>query len=83
MTLELSYDNITDASAAQFVTHYDEVKGTYNTFTIPSTVRSGWGGSSSTIDVTGPNAWRYDDAPQITAVRPGISNVRVKLIGVL
>ena len=83
MMLELSYDNITDANAAQFVTHYDEVKGTYNTFTVPSAVRSGWSGSSSTIDVTGANAWRYDDAPQITSVRPGISNVRVRLIGVL
>lgn len=83
MTLELAYENIPDTSAAQFIEHYDEVKGTYQTFTIPSAVRTGWSGSSNKLDVTGANAWRYDDAPQITAVRPGISSVRVKLIGVL
>jgi len=83
MTLALSYDNITDASAALFVAHYDEVQGTYQTFSLPVSVRSGWSGSSTTLDVTGANAWRYDDAPQITAVRPGISSVQIRLIGVL
>lgn len=83
MTLELSYDNITDTSADLFLTHYNEVKGTYNTFTIPAAVKTGWSGNSSSIDVSGLNAWRYADAPAITAVRPGRSSVRVQLIGVL
>lgn len=83
MTLELSYDNITDTNAGLFITHFDEVKGTYQTFTVPSSVRSGWAGTSSTIDVTGSNAWRYAEAPRVTAVRPGVSSVQVKLVGVL
>lgn len=83
MSLELSYENIADSNAGLFVTHFDEVQGTYQTFSVPSAVRSGWGGTSSTLDVTGANAWRYSEPPQITAVRPGISSVRVKLIGVL
>lgn len=83
MTLELNYDNITDANAGLFVTHFDEVQGTYQTFTVPSNVRTGWSGTSSSIDVTGSNAWRYSEAPRITAVRPGISSVQVKLVGVL
>lgn len=83
MSLELSYDNITDSNAGLFLTHFDEVQGTYQTFTVPSAVRSGWAGSSTALDVTGANAWRYAESPQVTAVRPGVSSVRVKLIGVL
>ena len=33
--LSLSYTNIGDASAELFLDHYDEVKGTFNTFTMP------------------------------------------------
>ena len=83
MTLELSYDNISDANAELFLTHYNEVKGTYNTFTIPTETKEGWTGSGSAIDVAGINAWRYSEAPAVTAVRPGRSSVRVQLIGVL
>lgn len=83
MTLELNYENITDANAALFITHFDEVKGTYQTFTVTSAVQTGWNGSSTTLDVTGSNAWRYAEAPRITAVRPGLSSVQVKLVGVL
>jgi hypothetical protein len=83
MTLELSYDNISDANAEAFLTHYNDVKGTYNTFTIPAAVKTGWTGTASAIDVSGVNAWRYAEAPGITAVRPGRSSVRVQLVGVL
>ena len=83
MTLELSYDNISDANAEAFLTHYNDVKGTYNTFTIPTAVKTGWTGTASAIDVSGVNAWRYSEAPGITAVRPGRSSVRVQLVGVL
>jgi hypothetical protein len=83
MTLELSYDNISDANAESFLTHYNDVKGTYNTFTIPAAVKTGWTGTASAIDVSGVNAWRYSEAPGITAVRPGRSSVRVQLVGVL
>lgn len=83
MTLELSYDNISDANADLFLAHYNDVKGTYNTFAIPDEVKTGWSGSSSSIDAAGVNAWRYAEPPAVTAVRPGRSSVRVQLIGVL
>jgi hypothetical protein len=83
MTMELNYENIADADAASFMTHYDEVRGSYQTFAVPSAVRAGWSGSSSSIDVTGSNAWRYDSPPSITAVCPGRSSVSVQLVGVL
>lgn len=83
MTLELQYENITDANAELFVTHYDQVLGTYQTFSLPTAVKAGWAASSSTIDVTSATAWRYAEEPSITAVKPGLSKVQVKLIGVL
>jgi len=83
MTLGLSYDNILDTEADDFLAHFDEVQGTFQTFTVPSDVRSGWSGTDSAIDVPSPNAWRYESAPVITSVRPGVSSVKVKLVGVL
>lgn len=83
MSLELRYDNISDSNANLFLTHYDEVQGTYQTFSVPSAVRSGWSGTSTALDVTAANAWRYAEAPQVNSIRPGVSSVRVKLIGVL
>lgn len=81
--LSLSYDNITDSQAEQFVTHFDEVRGSYETFTLPSAVRAGWAASAATIDAVTGAAWRYDAAPTITSVKPGVSSVQVKLVGVL
>jgi len=83
MELDLSYDNISDSQAELFVTHYDQTKGEYLTFTLPSAARAGWSASASTIDVVSGAAWRYDGPPSITAVKPGVSSVRVKLKGVL
>ena len=83
MTLELSYDNITDSNAELFLTHYNETKGTYGTFAIPSGVKTGWTGTATAIDVNSVSAWRYADAPSVTAVRPGRSSVRVQLVGAL
>lgn len=83
MTLELGYDNIADADADDFIAHYDETKGGFTTFTLPAEFRSGWSGNTAAIDAATGNQWRYDGPPQITSVRPGISSVTVKLVGVL
>lgn len=81
--LQLTYDNITDSQAEQFVTHFDEVKGSYLTFTLPSAVRAGWAASNATLDAVSGAAWRYDAPPTINSIKPGISSVQVKLVGVL
>ena len=83
MTLDLSYDNIADTAADDFITHYDSVKGGFETFDLPAAFRSGWSGNTSAIDAATGNKWRYDSPPTITSVRPGISSVTVKLVGVL
>lgn len=82
MEMSLQYDNISDASAKLFLDHYEETKGSYSTFTINSSTQAGWSSTTTAINTTGPNRWRYAEAPQVTAVKPGISSVRVSLIGV-
>lgn len=83
MTLDLSYDNIADANADDFIAHYDEVKGGFTSFTLPAAFRSGWSGNAAAIDAATGNQWRYGEPPTVTSVRPGISSVTVKLVGVL
>lgn len=83
MTLDLSYNNIADATADDFITHYDSVKGGFETFDLPEEFRTGWSGDASAIDAATGNKWRYDQAPVITSIRPGISSVTVRLVGVL
>ena len=83
MLLSLGFENITDAQAEQFLDHYDETKGTYSTFTLPTTALTGWTGNTDALDAAAANAWRYSEAPTVSNVRPGRSSVQVKLLGVL
>ena len=84
MTLSLSYKNISDANAELFLDDYEEMKGTYTTFVIKPDTKCGWEGNRDAIGaVASGNKWRYSGPPQVTQVRPGISNVQVNLVGVL
>lgn len=83
MTIDLSYDNISDSQADDFVAHYDEVQGQFLTFTLPASAQAGWRGNTQAVDAVAGNRWRYESAPAITSVRPGVSSVQVKLKGVL
>lgn len=85
MSLQLSYENITDATAELFLDHYNEVQGTYRTFTLPQTgATGGWTGNADAVDGSSSgNTWRYAEPPAVQSVKPGISSVQVKLVGVL
>ena len=95
MTMKLSYKNLTDANAELFINHYIDRKGTYSTFLMETAVpaitgteegtRGGWAGSNvyGTQSAQTGNKWRYAGPPQVTQVKPGISNVQVNLVGVL
>jgi hypothetical protein len=85
MQLSLSYDNISDPNAELFLRHFNEVLGTFSTFTLTSIAgaKKGWTGSSDAIEAEAwGNRWRYAEPPQVTSVRPGVSSVTVNLIGV-
>ena len=86
--LELSYENIADSQAGDFLSHFEDVKGTYGTFDIRDETRAGWNrnaapGSAPPFDPPTGNKYRYADAPQISSVRPGRSTVTVRLVSVL
>ena len=78
-TLNLSYANVPDASAESFLTDYSSQLGTFRTFTLPSAVFEGLSGAVSTLDAPPGTKWRYDAEPQVQAVRPGVSSVKVSL----
>ena len=85
MKLSLSYSNIADANAELFLDHYDEMKGTFTTLAIGQDAgKGGWEGNNDAIGAGRQgNAYRYESAPQLTQVRPGVSTVTVNLIGVI
>ena len=85
MKLSLTFANIADADAELILDHYDAVQGTFQTFGVgPTGVKLGWKGSGDAIGAaTRGNNYRYESAPQMTQVRPGISTVTVNLIGVI
>lgn len=84
MKLSLTYANVKDADAEQFLDHYESVQGTFQTFGLGNPSRSGWEGNRDALgaEATG-NKYRYEGPPQLTQVRHGISTVTVNLIGVL
>jgi hypothetical protein len=90
MRLSLTYANIKDADAEQFLNHYETMQGTFQTFVLgkldddTSPARGGWEGNLDALgaDASG-NSYRYEGPPQVVQVRHGISTVTVNLIGVL
>ena len=87
LRLQLTYENITDANAESFLTHYQEVFGTYKTFDVTAANRTetlaGWSGNRNALSPPVGVNWRYEQPPQLVSVRPGISTVTVSLIGVI
>ena len=87
LKLSLSYTNVSDTIAAEFLTHFDETIGTFSTFAIGSEARvalfAGWTGTAGALDPPAGVDWRYEQAPQVVAVRPGISTVTVSVVGVI
>jgi len=80
--LSLTYDNIPDEKASEFLAHYSAQYGTYKQFVLPTAVLAGWSGSSYIPDQS-VMQFRYAQAPTINSVRPGISTVSVNLLGVV
>ena len=80
--LSLTYSNIPDEKASEFLAHYNNQYGTYKKFVLPTAVLAGWNAGSYIPDQS-VMQFRYAEAPTINAVRPGISTVSVNLTGVV
>lgn len=87
LKLKLEYKHISDKNAELFLEHFQEVLGTYKTFEVTSENRvevlAGWGGTKNALAPPIGVNWRYEKAPQVKSVRPGVSSVSVQLIGVI
>ena len=88
MTMSLTFANITDENAAKIMNHFDEMVGTFLTFALPpgdQGAKGGWkasdGDDGFKLSANG-GLWRYDAAPQVESIYPGISTVTVTLRGV-
>ena len=85
--LTLTYANINDNAAYQFMQHYISMQGSYKQFTMDDRgrdgVRAGWGGDRKGISAA---VWgmqyRYAAEPQIQNVFKGRSTVTIELIAV-
>ena len=94
---QLSYSNLPDTDAEQFVEHFRAVKGTFAQFPLGApgstlgasvdeeSVKGGWAGDPDNFGKgpDNPSRWRYEGPPQLDSVRRGITSVTVTLVSVL
>lgn len=84
--LTLSFDNISDDSAAQILSNYTQVTQLENwvSFTASNVAA---GVSASLVPwITETNSaqhWKYSKPPAITSVKPGLSSVSCEFVGEL
>jgi hypothetical protein len=80
-TLQLSFDNITDASAVQFLNAWNASRGQTDAVTVPSQVFDGADATLTAYVSDGGDdlIWHFAAPPQVQRVKPGISSVRISL----
>jgi hypothetical protein len=80
-TLDLTFDNISDQLAAQFLDAWNLAKGTLEILTVSSTTFSGAGTDLLGYISDGGDqlAWHFAEAPEVQRVKPGLSSVTVRL----
>lgn len=86
MKLQLSYQAIPDTDAVKFLEHYEQQRGTFESFHFASDEgpKGGWGASYAQLGAGSEgNSWRYEGPPQLEQLRPGVSSVTVNLLAVL
>jgi hypothetical protein len=92
-TIDLAYNNTTEAIAAAIYDHYVACRGTIYTFALTEPAKSGnptfhLGDSSASTSNRYSAApfgmkYKYAEAPQFSSIKPGRMSVTVKLVGVL
>lgn len=85
-SVSLTYENIPDTIAEQFMQHYFEQLGTYRTFAVAmdsSKITAGWGGSTNFYNAGTQTQYRYANPPALTSIYPGVSTMRIELVATL
>lgn len=80
-TLQLSFDNIADTSAVQFLDAWNASRGQLDAVTVPSAVFDGASAALVSYVSDGGDGliWHFAAPPQVQRVKPGISSVRISL----
>ena len=79
-SLQLGFQNLTEAVFLQITNHYLAADGTYQIFELPAETFAGMT-SYSGVTPTGYK-WRYAGPPSIEWTAPGIGNASVSLVAV-
>lgn len=79
--LNLTFDNVTDAVATEFLDVWNEARGQTDALTLSSTVFTGADAALTAYLSDGGDdlIWHFASPPQVQRVTPGISSVRVAL----
>ena len=79
-SLELSFDNISDASALLIITCFESARGTFAALMLPSSI---WDGMDLTLRdaLQRDYTWRFAEQPVLASGPSGISSVTVRLEG--
>jgi hypothetical protein len=78
--LQLTFNNQTEEIVLGFTEHFAKAKGTYETFDVPNDVFAGMTNYGA-VTPEG-QTWRYNAAPQVVWVSPGIANVQIRLVAI-
>lgn len=83
-TIDLQFENISDANTKAILDHYYGQFGNYSRFTLPDDVFSGMSTTLKGVVQAPTNIlWEYAEPPQVESVFNGRSTVTVRLIGEL
>ena len=78
--LSLGFGNLLEVDLKAVTDHFATCRGTYDLFDLPVEV---WAGLASYAHITPAGfKWRYQGAPQVTYVSPGIGGVSLTLLAV-
>lgn len=80
LSLELSYENLTQTEVASIRNHYRSMRGGYRSFQLPAAVWAGHSSTSNIVPTTG--RWKYAAQPEEVQKRGGYVDVTVSLVSV-
>lgn len=82
-SLDLTFDNISDANVVTIIDHYRSQTAANARFSLSSNVTAGMSATlAARADASIDNLrWEYANPPEIESVRPDVNRVRVSLVG--
>lgn len=79
-TIELEYQNRNDVDVLDFITSYEEARGSFDSLALPDELWDGMDVAMRT-QLEGTYIWRYASPPSVTSVAPGLSSIQITLEG--